>query len=115
MTQSRAIVDKLLTDVSNKLMPQGYISEMILPLISVKQRTGKLGTYGNDHLRIVNTHSGGRGEYLTNHIENRSDSLYSIEEHAVKDFVTQMDYDNFEKPFDAERDVTYSIVTGKQF
>ena len=42
-TQTRAIIDKLLTNVSNQLIPIGFIAEMILPALKVKQRTGKIG------------------------------------------------------------------------
>ncbi len=118
MTQSRAIVDKLLTNVSNKLMPTGYIAEMILPSIQVKPRTGKLGTYGNGHLRIVNTVTGGRGEYQEIKTEKVDSTLYAIESHALKGFVTSEDYDNFELPFDAEKDLTDDLttrlITGKE-
>ena len=117
-TQGRAIVDKLLTDVSNKLVPTGYISEMILPSIQVKQRSGKIGKYGNNHLRIVNTVTGGRGSYPMIKTQNRSSTTYHIESHALKDILVREDYDNVEKPFDAEKDsvdeLTTMLMTGKE-
>ena len=110
-TQSNAIVDKLLTNVSNKLVPTGYISEMVLPMIQVAQTSGKLGTYGNNHLRILNTVTGGKGQYPTVSTSNRSSVIYNIERHALKDFVTDEDYRNVEKPFDAEKDVVDDLTT----
>lgn len=110
-TQGKAIVDKLLTNVSNMLKPQGFISEMILPEVKVKQRTGLLGKYGNDHLRIVNSFVGGRSEYPMVSPVTRASDTYAIENHALKDIITSEDYDNVEKPFDAESDTTESLST----
>ncbi len=110
-TQASAIIDKLLTNVSNQLVPEGYISEMILPELKVKERTGKIGKYGNQHLRIVNTVTGGKQEYATVDSVVRSDSTYTIVSHALKDLVTQEDLDNVEKPFDAEQDAVTALVT----
>ena len=59
-TQSGALVEKLLTNVSNQLIPEGYISELILPVLNVVQTTGLIGKYSNDHLRIIDTTVGGK-------------------------------------------------------
>ena len=93
-TQGRANVDKLLTNVSNQLVPQGYISEMVLPEVKVKQRSGKVGKYGKGHLRIVSSLVIGKADYPTVDVTTRSDSSYYIEEHALKELVTQTDKDN---------------------
>lgn len=117
-TQSQAIVDKLLTNVSNMLNPQGMISEQILPEIKVKQRTGKIGGYGNQHLRIVDSVVGGKAEYPMIDTVIRTSDTYTIESHALKDIVTQEDYDNVEKPYDAEADkvegLSTSLFLGKE-
>ncbi len=59
-SQQTAQVDKLLTEVSNKIVPDGFVSEEILPMVKVKQSTGKLGSYGSGHMRIVTTLTGGK-------------------------------------------------------
>lgn len=110
-TQSRAIVDKLLTNVSNQLVPQGYISEMILPEMPVMQDSGLIGAYSNDHLRIVDTRTGGKGEYAMVDTVVRSSNTYLLQDHALKDIVTDDDLRNVEKPFDAEQDVTVALST----
>jgi len=110
-TQNSAIVDKLLTDVSNKIMPDDYISEMILPLINVKQTTGKLGNYGNSHLRIENTVTGGKNKFAQVNTRVYETQLYDIEEHGLKDTLTRKDFANVEQPFDAEVDTTDELVT----
>ena len=118
-TQQGAIVDKLLTNVSNKIVPKGYISEMILPQLNVVQYSGLIGNYGNDHLRIVNTVSGGKQGYPMVESDVRSSTGYYVETHGLKDIITKRDFANVEKPFDARRDVTAKLTThlwlGKEF
>ena len=110
-TQIRAIVDKLLTNVSNQLVPQGYISEMILPELRVKQRSGQIGKYGNGHLRIVSSLVTGKSEYPMVDAVTRSSDNYKVESHALKSLVTSEDKDNVERPFDAEQDEVIALTT----
>ena len=111
MAQFKALVDKLLTNVSNAYVPDGYISEMILPKLSVVQSSGKIGKYGSEHLRIVPTIMGGRGGARRLDAVSRSDSSYFIESHGLEDIVTKEDYRNVEQPFDAEKDSTLTLTT----
>jgi len=113
-TQSKAIVDKLLTNVSNQLVPQGFLSELILPSLKVKQRSGKIGKYGLNHLRIQTTLTGGKSHYPQVDTKVYDSDQYHIESHALKDIVTAEDYDNVEKPFDAEQDTTIALSTMHQ-
>jgi hypothetical protein len=113
-TQTRAIVDKLLTGVSNQLIPVGFIAEMILPILRVKQRTGKIGKYGNNHLRIINSLHSGKGGYRVGEAVVRSSDSYAIQNHALKEFVTQEDKDNVELPFDAEKDTVINLTVPLQ-
>lgn len=119
MAQNRAIVDKLLTNASNKYVPQGYVSEMLLANIPVVQTSGKFGSYGFDHLRIENTIVAGRGKYRRVNVEQRSTQTYVIEDHGLEDVVTKSDYRNVEAPFDAEKDkvdsLTDSLWLAKEF
>ena len=119
MSQMKAIVDKLLTNVSSMYVPEGYISEAILPNLSVKQKTGKIGKYGLNHLRIVNAKMGGRGRAARFEPIVRSSDLYSIESHGLEGLVTEDDYDNVEEPFEAESDetkgLTSTLWTAKEF
>lgn len=111
MSQMKAIVDKLLTNVSQMYTPDGYISEEILPNLKVKQKTGKIGKYGLNHLRIVNTKMGGRGKAARFEPIVRSSDLYSIESHGLEGLVTEDDYDNVEEPFEAESDETMGLTS----
>ena len=54
--QTKSIIDKLLTNVSNGLFQrEGFVADLLFPPIKVKQQSGLIATYGNDHLRILNT------------------------------------------------------------
>jgi len=111
MTQNRAIVDKLLTNVSNKYVPTGYLSERILPEINVIQTSGKLAGYGNDHIRIGSYLHSGAGEYARVTVDNRQDQGYVLEKHALSTVVTEEDFSNVEQPFDARVDATDHVTS----
>lgn len=111
MAQTKAIVDKLLTNASKAYVPQGYISDMILPVIKKKQSSGLLGGYTNQHLRIVNTVMGGRGKARRMESIVRDSQGYVIENHGLEGLVTKDDFDNVEQPFDAEKDEALGLVT----
>jgi hypothetical protein len=110
-SQQTAIVNKLLTDVSNKIEPQGYVSEQIFPMVKVVQSTGKLGSYGTGHMRILTTLTGGKNKYPTVDTRQQSTQTYSIDKHGLSDMVTEEEYANVEKPFDAEADTTDELTT----
>lgn len=111
MSQNRAIVDKLLTGVSMKFVPQGHISELLLPEIMVKQSTGKLGGYGSGHLRIINSIIKGRGKARQVEAVVRTSQTYDVESHGLEGMVTADDYRNVEDPYNAESDEVNSITS----
>lgn len=111
MSQQKAIIDKLLTNVSSAYIPEGFISESIFPEVQSTQKTGKLAKYGTDHLRIEQTIIGGGGAYSRIKTQVRSSDSYSIEGHGLEGLVTEDDYSNVEKPYDAEADETMGITT----
>jgi len=110
-SQQVAQVDKLLTNISNKIVPEGYISEQILPLVNVVQSTGLIGAYGTSHLRIETTLTGGKNKYPRVDTRTYSTQQYNIAEHGLSDIITRADYANVESPFDAEADTTDELVT----
>lgn len=111
-TQDGAVVNKLLTNVSNGYFPamDDFIAEQILPAISVAQTTGLIGKYSNNHLRIVNTVHKGKGNYQQLESITVTSDSYNIEDHGLFDVITENDMRNFEKPFDAEVDTTISLT-----
>ncbi len=108
--QSTAIVDKLLTNVSQQIVPEGYISEMILTPATGTQFTGKIGKYGNGHLRIVTTITGGREKFPHIETNTRSSDTYEIQTHGLAETLTKEDFANVEKPFDARKDATNQLT-----
>lgn len=111
MAQIKAQIDKFLTMASKGYQPQGFIADKVLPVVSVKQDSGKLAGYGDSHLRIVNSVYGGRGKAPRFESITRSSSTYMIEDHGLEGMVTPADYRNVEEPYDAEKDETIGLVT----
>jgi len=111
MSQITAIADKLLENVSNIYLPQGLVADLIFPEIKSKQKTGKLGAYGTNHLRIEHSFVAGRASFRRVEAIVRSSSSYSIESHGLEGLVTEDDYDNVELPFDAEKDETIGLTS----
>ena len=119
MSQTKAQIDKLLTEVSNGLFPKGYIADKLFPTLSVKQKTGLIGAYGNSHLRAVDDLMGGQAKaQYVEPIDYKLTQQYQIFGHGLAGIVTQDDYDNVEQPFDAEADqtagLTHMILTNKE-
>ena len=111
MSQESAIVDKLLTGVSNAHIPHGFIAEQILTPLSVAETTGKIGKYGNSHLRIIsNTKIVGKGKYPMVSSQTRLSDTYDVETHGLFDIITPKEYRNVSKPFDIESDVTRGLT-----
>lgn len=108
--QMGAIVDRLLTGVSSAYVPQGYISEQILPLVSVPQYTGKLAKYSNSHIRIERSITGGEGKYRRVTPITRTQSTYEIVGHGLEGIVTKRDRLNLEDPYDAEKDEVMGLT-----
>lgn len=110
-TQGRALVDKLLTNVSQKLVLGECVADQLLPELNVVQQSGKIGKYGKEHLRIENTVMGGKGKARRIEAVTRLSDTYYIDDHGLEDIVTPNDYRNVEDPFDAEADVTTALTT----
>lgn len=119
MSQTKAQVNKLLTNVSNGLFPKGYAADKVFPQLMVKQSSGILGGYGLSHLRASDDLIGGRSEARRVDAVTRDISkTYLIQKHALEGVVTQDDYDNVEDPFSAESDetlgLTHRLLTNKE-
>lgn len=110
-TQMKAMVDKLLTGVSSAKPSHLMLCEQILAEVKSKQYSGKLGKYGNSHLRIVNSVIGGKGKYRRVEPIVTSTQSYNIEGHGLEGFVSEMDYANKEDPYDAEKDEVMGVTS----
>jgi len=107
--QNVAITDKILTNTSNMLVPDGFVAEDILPVIQVKETTGKLANYGNGHLRIVTTVHTGEGGYRRIDATARGSDTYSVEDHGLQGTITKATFRNVEKPYEARLDETLNL------
>lgn len=111
MALVKALIDKYLTNASKGYFPEGFIAESINPIITVKQRSGLLAGYGNNHIRLVNTIYGGRGKAPRFEAIVRSSQSYYIDRHGLEGMVTEDDYINVDLPYDAEKDEVLGLVT----
>lgn len=111
MSQLVAVQDTLLTNVSSIFVPEGYVSEDVLPLVVTKEKTGKLAKYGNNHLRIEHSLSGGKGQYRRVEAITRSTTGYEVESHGLEGLVTEDDYRNVQAPYKAEEDEVIGLST----
>lgn len=111
MSQNKAIVDKLLTNVSQAYMPAGFVSEKALTPLKVVQSSGKIGKYGTQHLRLESTLMGGKGQARRVEIRQYSSDSYFIKPNGLEDLITPEEYDNVEQPFDIEKDVTAQLTS----
>lgn len=119
MSQTKAQVNKLLTDVSNGIFPMGYVADKVLTPLTVSQKSGIIGAYGNSHIRLSDDLMGGEaGAKRAKPIERKIDTTYLVETHGLEGIVTPDDYANVEKPFDAEADevagLTHLVLTNKE-
>lgn len=118
MSVNKALVDKFLTNVSQKYEPKGLIADMILPKLVTKQSTGKIGKYGLGHLRIENAVMGGRGQARRVEVRQYLSDAYFVKPHGLEDWITPEEYANVELPFDVERDttkmLTLALALGKE-
>lgn len=110
-TQSGAIVDKLLTQASQAYIPKGYISEKVLPRLTHAQFSGKLAKYGKSHLRIEHDRMMGKGKARRVTPIERSQTTFEIEDHGLEGLITERDFRNVERPYDARRDETLGLTT----
>lgn len=113
MAQLKALVDKLLTNVSNGPFPgdEDFIAERCFPELPVVQMSGLLGKYGTNFLRIEHDMMGGRGEARRVESITRSTATYLLEKHGLSGLVTPDDMANVEAPYDAEKDEVLGLTT----
>jgi hypothetical protein len=119
MSQIKAQVDKLLTNVSLQVPSQGLVADELLPKLIVDQYTGLIGKYGDEHLRAEQDLGGGRHEYRrVDPIDYKAGHPFSIQDHGLEDLVTKRDLKNVEDPFAAESDkvlgLTQKVMINKE-
>lgn len=97
MSQTRALVDKLLTNVSLGYVPAGHIAEVALPTLQVNALTGLIGQYTNAHLKLEDTKMGGQA--MAKRVESvkyDTSAGYEVEQNGLEDVVTPSDIMNID-------------------
>lgn len=107
-------IDQRLTNVSHMITNAEYIHDKVLPTVGVVRKTGNIAKYGKDHLRIFDGRRSGKD--VGAHVIEWSidtDLTYQIENHDHDFPITDMDYDDYESPFEAQADATMFLKTVK--
>lgn len=92
--KSQLHTDKLLSNVSVKYRSADFIAMSIFPEVPVKNDTDRYRIYSPD-FRLPQTLKANKG-VAREHFFETSFASYALEDHAIKDFVSDDDQDNFD-------------------
>jgi hypothetical protein len=108
---SQLHVDQLLSNVSVKYTNAEYIAMKVFPEVPVKTDTNKYRIYDRDW-RIPDTLRANKGVANQRYFEV-STATYVLEDHAIKDYISQDDVDNYDQAsleVDTTEDLTDVIL-----
>lgn len=88
-------VDQLLSNVSVKYSSNEFIAQNIFPVVPVIKDSDKYRVYQVD-FRLPETRKANKG-LAPEHYWEASTAGYNLQDHALKDFVTDDDIDNFDQ------------------
>lgn len=112
MAYKDARVDIPLTNVSIRYQPEGFISEMVLTPLPAERWTGIIPSYGTDHLELHTTRLRDRGEYhLVCSVDRSVATTYAVNNHGLRDIVSERDYEEVKSPFRPRQDVVLGLKT----
>jgi hypothetical protein len=103
-------VDKILTQFSVAYRNEQYISESIMPVIKVKERSGKFAKYAKDNLRVEDNAERAPGTRARTFDYNVSQGTYTVTEKAMEKIVPDEFVNNADDPYDPKRDATMFCV-----
>ncbi|MGY5854065.1 MAG: hypothetical protein RTU92_10895 [Candidatus Thorarchaeota archaeon] len=109
-TTTSAREDRLLAGVSRRHNVEGLVANQVLTPIQVVKSTGKIGKYGNEHLRIVHDLVGGMTQYPQITVDTKSNDLYVLEKHGLGVTLSEEEIKNEMQPFDARSDATMDVT-----
>ena len=98
-------VSKALSNISQEYKNYEYIAAQFMPNRMVKNESDMYYIYNNDFRRVHNTLRA-NGTPAAMATFDVSTSTYYMREHAIKDVVTDRDYDNVDAPIELDRDKT---------
>jgi len=103
-----AKVDKILTQASLAYRPEGLISDILLPSIKVKEKTGLFAKYGKENLR---TYEGSLfrapGTRAMTMDYTVSQGNYVCREKSIEKLVPDEHMNNTDEPYNAKRDALW--------
>lgn len=104
-------VDKLLSQFAQRYTNSTYIAEMILPVLSVKEKTGKFAKFGKENFRVYTSGiyraPGTRAHSVDYSVSQGS---YSTSERSLEHPVADEEYANSDDPYDPRRDATSVLM-----
>lgn len=106
-----AKVDKILSQFSQFYTNDEYISEMILPVLKVKEKTGKFAKYGKDNLRVYTNQiyrAPGTRAHSVDYSVSQGD--YICRERSIEKLLPDEFANNTDDPYDPKRDATAIIM-----
>jgi len=106
-----AKVDKILTQFSQKYVNDNYISELILPPLKVKEKTGNYAKYGTENLRIYADGIWRAPGTRANSVDYTvSQGTYACRERSIEKLVPDEYVNNTDDPYDPKRDAVATIM-----
>lgn len=107
----QAKVDKILTQFSQFYSNKVYIAERVLPVLKVKERSGKFAKYGKENLRAYSGQiirsPGTRAQSIDYSV---SQGQYICTEKSLEKGVPDEFVENSDDPYDPKRDATSVIM-----
>ncbi len=110
INKSNTYVSPLLTKISLGYSNDNYIADELMPIIAVQKDTAQIATYGMDNLRIVEAL---RAQWSKANEVNHTLSIwdhYVLEDHALKEFVSDKEVENADKPIKPQMDATENLT-----
>lgn len=106
-----AKVDKLLSQFSQFYTNKSYIAEAILPVLKVKEKTGKYAKYGKENLRTYLDQAYRAPGTRANSVNySVSQGSYACREHSLEKGVPDEFVLNSDDPYDPKRDATAVLM-----
>lgn len=103
-------VDKILTQFSIAYRNPNYLSESIMPVIKVRERSGKFARYGKDNLRLEDNVERAPGARARTFDYSVSQGSYVCTEKSLEKMVPDEFMQNVDDPYDVRRDSTIFCV-----
>lgn len=103
-------VSQILTMQSLAYRNDEYLADQIMPTITVQKDTAKILSYAADNLRIAETlRAQGARSNVVKHSISSADH-YSLEEHALSEYVSKEEYENADAPIDPQGDAMQNLL-----